>query len=295
MKLAQLKALVRLVEHDLNITRTAESLFTAQSAISRYIQLLEHELNSPLFERNGKRLLHLTKFGEKVVEHGRKIIHEEKYIVEMAKDQSDPQTGLLRIATTHTQAKYFLPDVIRTLRKKYPKVVLKMQQTSPSEIVRILENQLADIGVCTEAIGKHSNLICKDCYSWQHAAIVPRDHKFASATKLSLEDFHLMPVITYVPGFTGREALQMAFEEKKIRPNVVLSATDTDVIKTYVRLGFGAGIIANMAFSQDKDLDLILIPLEGSPTSVTQIAWHRSIYMPQYMRDAIEIIKQKKR
>ncbi len=290
MKLAQINAFVTLVDSDLNISQTAEKLHTAQSAVSRYIQLLEHELGVCLFERRGKRLVSLSPFGEILLQHAQMMLKEEQHILKVAQEFSNPESGILRIATTHTQAKYFLPAAIEHVYKKFPKIQLRLHQGTPKEIIHMLNKQTADIAVCTEELSNHAHLNVKECYTWHHCVIVPKNHPLANREHIALKDLRFWPLITYVFGFTGRSALQAHFEENNVTPNVVLSASDTDIIKSYVRLQFGIGIIADIAFSKEDSQHLVRIPISDVMSSTTSVAWQKNSFSPSHIKETIDII-----
>lgn len=293
MNLNQLELLRVLQETQFNLSKAAEKMHVVQSAVSRQLQLLETELGSPLFERHGKRLLGLTPLGERIMAEVQLIHQAKKNIQSMADDFRDNRNGTLHIATTHTQAKYLLPIPIQKFREKYPHIKIYMVQSSPDNLIDLLHRHEADIAICTEKLAEVEDLILRPCYQWHHVAIVPAGHKLTEA-KLSLQHLSAHPILTYSPGFTGRSAIERAFSEADLQPDIILAAADSDVIKTYVRLGLGVGIIAETSYEPNKDADLVALDLGHLiPASVTKIAYLKQLYLPSYCRYFIdELLKQ---
>ena len=259
-----------------------------QSAVSRQLQLFEMEIGSPIFERHGKRLISLTPLGKKISEQANLIHQAKKNIQTIATDYLDSHQGILHIATTHTQAKYFLPKPILRFREKYPLVRIYMDEASPEELINKLHTGKADIAICTEKLAEDSYLAVKSCYSWQHVAIFPKTHPLCEE-ELTLERLASFPILTYSVGFTGRSNIELAFEHSKTPLDIILSAADTDVIKTYVRLGLGVGIIAGMAYDSALDNDLVMRDLSTLiPRSKTKIAYLKNNYLPLYGQHFIE-------
>lgn len=290
MKLSQLQLLKVLLSNGMNISEAAKQLYVVQSAVSRQLSLLEEELGMPLFVRKGKRLEAPTPLCLDIADEIDTMELAIENIRAVADDHRDARVGELRLATTHTQAKYFLPSVISEFREKYPKVKIHFFQGNPAQLVDMLHKREADIAVCTEELQEHADLVTHNCYDWNHALIVPPDHPLAKG-KLSLERIAEHALLTYVFGFTGRTKIQEAFDAKGLKINVTFAATDTDVIKSYVRLGFGAGIIAKMAFEDKSNDDLVLRDLgEFFPSSTTTAAYVKSKFLKSYLQEFIDIL-----
>lgn len=293
MNMNQLELLRVLQETQFNLSKAAERMHVVQSAVSRQLQLLETELGSPLFERHGKRLLGLTPLGERIMREVEQIHQAKKNIHSMANDFRDNRNGALHIATTHTQAKYLLPAPVQKFRRQYPGIKIYMVQSSPDTLIDLLHRHQADIAICTEKLADDDSLILKPCYAWHHIAIVPRNHSLTTG-ELSLQRLAAEPILTYSPGFTGRTAIEKAFNDAGLEPDVILAAADSDVIKTYVRLGLGVGIIAETSYEPNQDNDLAALDLGRLiPASVTKIAYLKQLYLPSYCRYFIdELLKQ---
>ena len=290
MKLQQLRYIWEVAHHDLNVSATAQSLYTSQPGISKQIRLLEDELGVEVFSRSGKHLTHITPAGEVIIQMAGEILRKAESIKRVADEFSNERKGRLGIATTHTQARYALPSVIQTFRDDYPDVALQMNQGTPVQIAEMAANGTVDFAIATEGIEHFSDLVMMPCYRWNRAVVVPRDHPLASRQELTLADVAAESIVTYVFGFTGRSKLDEAFDEEGLTANVVFTATDTDVIKTYVRLGLGVGIIAAMA--HDPVLDADLVALDAShlfQSSVTHIGCRKGTFMRRYMYDFIEL------
>ncbi|WP_028022749.1 HTH-type transcriptional regulator CysB [Enterovibrio calviensis] len=289
MKLQQLKYIVEVVNHDLNVSSTAESLFTSQPGVSKQIRALEDELGVQIFGRSGKHLTKLTPAGEQIVDIARDILSRVDGIKSVASEYTTPDKGKLNIATTHTQARYALPSVISQFVKRYPNVSLHMHQGAPSQIADFVQKGKSDFAIATEASHLYEDLIMLPCYHWTRSLIVRRDHPLATRSSVSIHDIARFPLVTYVFGFTGRSSLDSAFDRAKLKPNIVFTATDADVIKTYVRLGVGIGVMASMAY--DKALDSDLVAIDAShifDASTTRIGFRRGTVLRTYMYDFIE-------
>jgi len=290
VKLQQLRYIWEVAHHDLNVSATAQSLYTSQPGISKQIRLLEDELGVEVFSRSGKHLTHITPAGEVIIQMAGEILRKAESIKRVADEFSNERKGRLGIATTHTQARYALPSVIQTFRHDYPDVALQMNQGTPVQIAEMAANGTVDFAIATEGIEHFSDLVMMPCYRWNRAVVVPRDHPLASRQELTLADVAAESIVTYVFGFTGRSKLDEAFDAEGLTANVVFTATDTDVIKTYVRLGLGVGIIAAMA--HDPVLDADLVALDAShlfQSSVTHIGCRKGTFMRRYMYDFIEL------
>ncbi|MDX3775543.1 HTH-type transcriptional regulator CysB [Chromatiaceae bacterium AAb-1] len=290
MKLQQLRYIVEVLNHNLNVSATAESLYTSQPGISKQVRMLEDELGIQVFGRSGKHLTHVTSAGRDVIDIAQQILAKVESIKAVAKEHTLPDQGKLNIATTHTQARYALPPVIRGFMQKYPKVSLHMHQGSPQQISEAASRGEADFAIATEAMHLYGDLVMLPCYHWNRSVIVRNDHPLAQLNrKIEVEDVADHPIVTYVFGFTGRSELDRAFAAKGLEPKIVFTATDADVIKTYVRLGLGVGVIASMAM--DKDLDKDLVSIDAShlfEASTTKIGFRKGAFLRTYMYDFIE-------
>lgn len=272
MNFQQLKIIRETVKQGFNLTTVAEVLFTSQPGVSRNIKELEEELGIDIFVRRGKRLLGLTEPGKELMYAVDQILADAQNLKKIAEQFSDNEMGQLRIATTHTQARYALPTIIKWFRSDYPKVHLALQQGSPSEIASLLISGHADIGIATENLKTVPELVTFPFYSWSHAIVVRKDHPLTKEKLLTLQKIAGYPIITYHEGYTGRRTIDKTFADAKLQPNIVLSAIDADVIKTYVELDLGVGIIASMAYSQDKDRELALLPADHLFIKSTTVA-----------------------
>ena len=290
MKLQQLRYVWEIANHDLNVSATAESLYTSQPGISKQVRMLEDELGIQIFARSGKRLTHVTAAGEVIIEMARDILHEVENIKRVAEEYGNERRGSLSIATTHTQARYALPPVIETFRAEYPDVALHMNQGAPEQIARLAENGEVEFAIATEGLEHFNNLIMMPCYRWTRTVVVPNDHPLASKPHITLQDVAAQPLVTYVFGFTGHSRLDEAFLRAGLKPNIVFTATDTDVIKTYVRLGIGIGIIATMAYNPEQDGDLTAIDASHLfRPSVTYIGCRKGTFMRRFMFDFVRL------
>ena len=288
MKLQQLRYIWEVAHHDLNVSATAASLYTSQPGISKQIRLLEDELGVEIFTRSGKHLTRVTPTGEEVLRIAGDILRQVDSIKQLSQEHNSPDRGSLSIATTHTQARYALPQVIEGFIGRYPKVSLHMHQGTPIQISEKAADGSVDFAIATEALELFSDLLMMPCYRWNRCILVPRDHPLASLANVSLEDVAEYPIVTYVFGFTGRSKLDDAFVEKGLTPKVVFTATDADVIKTYVRHGLGIGIVAHMAYDPEVDKDLVAIEAGHLfASSVTSIGFRKGSYLRGYMYDFI--------
>lgn len=290
MKLQQLRYIWEVARHDLNVSATAESLYTSQPGISKQIRLLEDELGLQIFSRSGKHLTEITPAGNEIINVAGRILGEVENIRRVAGEFNDITHGSLTIATTHTQARYALPSVITTFMQKYPGVSLHMQQGTPMQISELAVSRKVDFAIATEALELFSDLIMLPCYRWNRSIVVPKGHPLTTVEQLTLEDIARYPIVTYVFGFTGRSHLDLAFSEKGLQPRVVFTAVDADVIKTYVRLGLGIGIIASMAYDASVENDLIALDASHLfQTEITQIGFRKGAFLRSYMFDFIHL------
>ncbi|MDR2129198.1 MAG: CysB family HTH-type transcriptional regulator [Burkholderiaceae bacterium] len=284
MNLHQFKFVQEAVRRNLNLTEAAKALHTSQPGVSKAIIELEDELGIEIFTRHGKRLKRVTEPGQKVLDCVNIIMREVSNLKRIGDQYSKQDTGTFSIATTHTQARYVLPVPVTRLRERYPKVNISLHQSSPDQVARMVIDEVAEIGIATESLSNYADLITLPCYEWQHMLVLPAGHPLAKATPLTLEDIAKEPLITYHPSFTGRTRIDHAFAQRQLQPQIALEAIDSDVIKTYVRLGLGVGIVAEMAMADDKDKDLIARPLNqllGQNT--TRIALKRGAYLRDFV------------
>ncbi len=278
--MSQIELLRILQETDLNLSKAAEKMHIVQSAVSRQLHLFEAELGSPLFERQGKKLVGMTRLGIRIMDEIAIITGAKTNIQNIAADFLDSNKGILHIATTHAQAKYFLPEPISQFREKYPGVSIYILQASPEQLIDQLHARKADIAICTEKVDEIPDLVIENCYTWHHALVVPPQHPLSQGD-ISLERLAEFPILTYNLGYTGRSNIESAFRNKGLEIDVVLAAADSDVIKTYVRLGLGVGLISGMAYDPLTDMDLISRNLSHLiPSSRTKIAYLKHNYLP---------------
>lgn len=290
MKLQQLRYIWEVARHNLNVSATAESLYTSQPGISKQIRLLEDELGLQIFRRSGKHLTELTPAGEAIIAMAGEVLDRVENIRQLALEFGDEHKGSLSIATTHTQARYVLPPLIKEFMGSYPGVALHMHQGTPVQISELASKGTVDFAIATEALELFSNLIMMPCYHWNRSVIVPVDHPLAQARRLTLELIAEHPIVTYVFGFTGRSQLDKAFDSAGLTPRVVFTAADADVIKTYVKLGLGIGIIASMAYDPRQDSDLVCLDASHLfEASTTKIGFRRGIFLRGYMYDFISL------
>ncbi len=291
MKLQQLKYLLAIADNGLNITAAAEKLYTSQPGVSKQLKLLEEELGLQLFTRKGKSLGAITPAGNEVIKRARLIMAEVDNIRSLASDFYHEQEGTLSIATTHTQARYVLPDVIAEFRKRYPKVSLNLHQGTSEQIADMVSANEIDFAIATGSRDLFQDLLLVPSYHWDRKVLVPRDHALAQIDrKLTLEDLAEYPLVTYVFSFGGQSSLKRAFADQGLEPDVVFTARDADVIKTYVRMGLGVGIVASMAEDCDDRKDLRSIDAEGLfPRSTTWIGFRRDAVLRRYMLDFVQL------
>lgn len=289
MNFQQLRIIRETVRQDFNLTEVANALYTSQPGVSKHIKDLEDELGIEIFVRRGKRLLGLTEPGKELALVVEQILLDTQNLRRIADQFASRETGHFVVATTHTQARYVLPQIIKWFKTDYPKVHLALHQGSPREIAELLVSGEADVGIATEALDKVPELATFPFYTWQHAVIVPKGHPLLALPEVTLEQLADYPIITYHEGFTGRAHVDKAFTDAGLVPDVVLSAIDADVIKTYVGLGLGIGIVASMAYDPERDRELALIELPGVfPTSTTRLAVRKGTYLRSYAHAFIE-------
>ncbi len=292
MEFRELKSFVAAVESGLNVSQAATGLHLVQSAVSQHLARLEEELGTRLLVRQGKRLAALTPAGEEVLRYARQALAIRENILAVGRDHVDDSGGVLRIGATHTQARYVLPPVIRAFRLAYPRVTLQIHQGTPPQLAEMAQTDAVDFSICTEALGAHPALATLPCYRWNRSLIAPLGHPILDCHPLSLEAICKYPLITYVFGFTGSSHLRSTFARLDLEPQVVLSAADTDVIKTYVREGLGVGLIATVAYSLPADSDLAIRDLSHLfPWETTLLAYRRDKYLRRYQQHFMELMQ----
>ena len=291
MKLQQLKYLLAIVDNGLNITAAAERMYTSQPGVSKQLKLLEDELGMQLFTREGKSLGGITAGGDQVIERARIIMREVDNIRSLASDYYQEETGSLSIATTHTQARYVLPEIVAEFRKRFPKVGLNLHQGTSEQIADMVAANNIDFAIATGSDDLFENLLLVPSYRWDRSIIVPKDHALTELQrKITLKDLAEFPLVTYVFSFGGESSLKRAFAEEGLEPDVVFTARDADVIKTYVRMGMGVGIVASMAADSDDKESLQLIDAEGLfPRSTTWIGYRKNAVLRRYMFDFLQL------
>jgi len=290
VNLQQLRYLCAIVDHGLNVSAAAEALFTSQPGISKQVRQLEDELGVPVFVRHGKRLSALTPAGAAVVATARRALREIENLRRVGAEYKSEDTGVLAIATTHTQARYVLPPVIRSFAARYPRVKLVLHQGNPEQVADQTVRGEADVGIATEALAKFPELATLVCYEWNRCVLVPRGHPLARLVPLTLAALARHPIITYDFAFTGRSQINAAFDAEGIEPNVVLTALDADVIKTYVELGMGVGIVATMAYDPLRDAALERLDAAHLfAPSTTRLALRRNVFLRGYVYDFIAL------
>jgi len=292
MNLHQFRFVQEAVRRNLNLTETAKALHTSQPGVSKAIIELEEELGVEIFARHGKRLKRVTEPGTHVLKSIDLILREVGNLRRIGEQYSKQDSGTLSIATTHTQARYVLPQPVAKLREAFPKVNVSLHQGSPDQVAQMLLDEVAEIGIATESLTQYADLITLPCYEWQHMLVLPVAHPLANKANITLQDLALEPLITYHPSFTGRTKIDQAFAAKRLQPRIALEAIDSDVIKTYVRLGLGVGIVAEMAIKDDgTNSDLLAIPaghLFGM--NVARVAFKRSAYLRNFVYTFAELI-----
>jgi LysR family cys regulon transcriptional activator len=290
MNLQQLRFLNEIVQQGLNISGAASALYTSQPGISKQIKLLEEELGIDIFVRNGKRIVALTEPGKVVLAIAQRMLHDAGNLKQVADEFHAQNSGKLTIATTHTQARYALPPTVKQFIKRFPGVTLGLHQGNPTQIAEQVLSGEADIGIATESLALYDELVTLPCYEWNHCIIAPLKHPILAERKLTLAKIAQYPIITYDFAFTGRNKINAAFEAAGIRPDIALTAIDADVIKTYVELGLGIGILARMAFIPERDKQLRMLDAGHLfKPSTTRIAIRKNEYLRGYTYDFIEL------
>lgn len=295
MNLHQFRFVQEAVRRGLNLTETARALHTSQPGVSKAIIELEEELGVEIFARHGKRLKRVTEPGDHVLQSIDIIMREVGNLRRIGEQYSKQDSGTLSIATTHTQARYVLPQPVARLREAFPKVNVSLHQGSPDQVAKMVIDEIAEIGIATESLTQYSELVTLPCYEWQHMLVLPTTHHLAGKDNITLEDLAAEPLITYHPSFTGRTKVDQAFAAKRLQPRIALEAIDSDVIKTYVRLGLGVGIVAEMALKDDgTNSDLLAIPAGALfGINVARVAFKRSAYLRNFVYTFAELLSDK--
>lgn len=290
MNLQQLRYLNEIVRRNLNISEAAAALYTSQPGISKQIKLLESELGIEIFVRNGKRIMALTEAGQTILAIAQRILHEADNMKQAGQEFQEQDSGHLILATTHTQARYILPRAVKQFIKRYPKVKLGLHQGNPTQIAEQVLNREADIAIATEALTQYDGLVTLPCFDWHHCVVVPPHHPLLECKRLTLAKIAEYPIITYDFAFSGRSKIDAAFAAANITPNIALTAIDADVIKTYVELGLGIGILAELAFIPERDRHLRMMEARHLfKPSTTRIAFRKNEYLRGYTYDFIEL------
>jgi len=290
MKLQQLRYIVEIQRQGLNVSEAAETLYTSQPGISKQVKLLEDELGVAIFERSGKRFTGVSEAGKAVLEIAERILREAENLKRASSEFSTGDTGRLVLAATHTQARYALPVVVRDFVTQHPAVKLEMHQGSPTQIAEWVLAGAADIGIATEALDQYAQLITLPVRQWSHCVIAPEGHPILKSLPLSLHELARWPLITYDTAFTGRSRINRAFERIGAQPNIALTALDADVIKTYVSLGLGLGIISALAFDAQRDIGLVAVDAAHLfESNTTRLALRRGTYLRRYDYDLIAL------
>ena len=291
MKLQQLKYLLAIVDNGLNITAAADRMYTSQPGVSKQLKLLEEELGMQLFTRKGKSLGEITPAGHQVIDRARIIMRETENIRSLASEYFQEEEGSLSIATTHTQARYVLPEIVTEFRKRFPKVGLNLHQGTSEQIADMVSANDIDFAIATGSNDLFTDLMLVPSYRWDRSIVVPKDHELTKLDrKITLQDLAKYPLVTYVFSSGGQSSLKRAFEDEGLEPDVVFTARDADVIKTYVRMGLGVGIVASMAADCDDKKDLVVIDAEGLfPRSTTWIGYRKNTVLRRYMVDFIRL------
>ncbi|MCK4707511.1 MAG: LysR family transcriptional regulator [Gammaproteobacteria bacterium] len=291
MKLQQLRFLDAVVRNNLNVSSAAEELYTSQPGVSHQIKLLEEELDIKIFERSGKKLTGISPAGYAVLEHVESLLNNVKSIKQAAREYSNANRGSLSIATTHTQAQFILPHILQKYSTKYPRIDLQVHQGNPKAMCKLAANNSVDFVLASETIDEFDELITIPAYKWNRYIVVPKGHGLTTKSEISLADLAAYPILTYMLGLTGRSKLDRTFQDANLEPNVVFTATDSDVIKTYVRLGFGVGIIAEMAKGQEHDDELDCISANHLfPDSMIKVGFRHSRHISSYQYDFLHMM-----
>lgn len=291
MNLHQFRFVREAVRQNFNLTEAAKALFTSQPGVSKAIIELEEELGIDIFTRHGKRIRGLTEPGKQVLKSVETILQEIEGLKRIGKEFASQDAGSFTIATTHTQARYSLPTVVQAFSQKFPKVRLSLLQGNPKQVAEMVLNDQADLAIATEAIAEVDGLVSLPCFQWEHMLVVPHAHPLAQSKTLTLEELATFPLVTYDAAFAGRNKIDLAFQRRGLKPDVVLEAIDADVIKTYVELGMGVGIIAGLAYNALRDTGLKALPAgQLFGTNLSRVALKEGAYLRGYVFTFIELM-----
>lgn len=295
MNLQQLRFVQEAARRNLNLTETAKALHTSQPGVSKAILELEEEIGVDIFARHGKRLRRITEPGQQVLKSIEIILREVHNLRRIGEQFGKQDAGTLSIATTHTQARYILPGPVAELRQRHPHVQVELHQCTPEQVARMLLEEKADIGLATEALAQHDELVTLPCYEWQHVVVVPAHHGLAGIERLTLDHLAAHPLVTYHPSMTGRTRIDAAFARAGLKPQLALEALDADVIKTYVRVGLGVGIVAEMAL-RDTGADNGLVGLPAGHlfgVNISRVAFRRGVYLRDFVLTFAELLSSR--
>ena len=295
MNLHQFRFVQEAVRRDLNLTETAKALFTSQPGVSKAILELEGELGIDIFARHGKRLRRVTEPGREVLKSIEVIMREVANLKRIGEEFSQQDAGTLSIATTHSQARYFLPGPIAQMRRRFPKVTISLHQGTPEQVAKMVYEEVGDFGLATESLNNLPDLVSLPCYEWQHVLVLPAGHPLTQVDRISLEDLAPLPLISDHPSFSGRKRIDAAFATRQLVPNIVLEAIDADVIKTYVKLGLGIGIVAEIAM-RDEPQGGELVPRPAGHLfgqNVARIAFKRGAYLRNFVYAFVEMLSDR--
>jgi LysR family transcriptional regulator, cys regulon transcriptional activator len=290
MNLQQFRYVLEVARRNLNVSEAAEALHTSQPGVSKQIRALEEELGTAIFVRQGRRFAAVTDAGREIVAAVERILAEVSNLKAVGEEFAHHAKGSLAVAVTHTQARYALPSVVTAFKKRFPEVKLKLLQGNPHQLARMVVSGEADVAIATEALDEYPELLTLPCYSWHHCVVVPEGHPLAKEKPLTLEAIARYPIVTYDATFAGRTAVDRSFAARHLEPEVVLSALDSDVIKSYVSLGLGVGIISSRAFREGKDEGLVALGCDHLfPAQTTRLAYKRGAYLRAYTVEFIRL------
>jgi len=290
MKLHQLKYLIAIADNNLSITAAAAKIYTSQPGISKQLRLLEDELQIKIFERNGKQLVGITTLGEEILNRSRKVLQEINNIKRLTSDINPSAHGNFTIGTTQTQAQYVLPQVSLNFHKQYPNLRIDLQQGSTDHIIELLNKQSIDFAIASGSDELGPDIVKIPCYQWDRILLFPQDHPLGDLVRPTLEDITQYPIVTYHVGDKGKSSFINSCRAENLEPNIVFTARNADIIKTYVKRGFGVGIIASMAFEAKSDRDLIgYSTKEILPRCTTWLAFNKNLFLRKYMKDFIQL------
>jgi LysR family cys regulon transcriptional activator len=291
MNIQQFRYVSEVAKRRLNVSEAAQALHTSQPGVSKQIRSLEEELGAEIFRRQGRRLVAITDAGREILATIERILAELGNLRAVGQEFAHHARGTLAVGVTHTQARYALPPIVTAFKKKFPEVKLKLLQGNPQQLARLVQDGEADMAIATEALDVAAELVTIPCYSWHHCVVVPRGHALAKVKPLTLEAIAANPIVTYDPTFAGRSAIDRTFAARGLAPDVVLTALDSDVIKSYVTLGLGVGIISSRAFRKGNEEGLVALDCDHLfPAQTTKLAYKRGAYLRGYAVEFIRLI-----